>query len=926
MQLNQGFISLRGVRVHNLKNISVDFPRGALVVFTGVSGSGKSSLAFDTLYAEGQRRYMESLSTYARQFLNLMPKPNCDEILGLSPAIAIDQKGRMHNPRSTVGTVTEIYDYFRVLYARLGTLYSPITGEAFIPMSAPQINEQIQKNCLNKRIYILAPILLSGVKTLSDALGPLKSAGFQRIQLNDIFYEWEDAPMLPLKKVHTLAVVVDRCIVRAELNKRLSDSIETALQWGKGKVALYDCETHHINTYSSSYNGPESDFFSKKIEPSFFSFNNPQGACPDCKGIGIHSFFSTSLIVPDPSKSLLEGAIKPWAKLGQDGIRRVFGRVVERLHISLTAPFGTFSPPIQKIFLEGEQKLFSGVIPHLERQWKKTESTWLKEELALYREECVCTTCNGARLRKEALYIKIAHKSIVEISNLSIAEVHRFIQTLSFEGDKKAIAHPLLSAITDRLQFLKDVGLDYLTLNRAAHTLSGGESQRMRLASRIGTRLQGVLYILDEPSIGLHQRDSDRLIYTLKRLRDLGNTVVVVEHDEETIRAADYIVDLGPGAGKQGGEIVCSGTFADLQNCQESLTGAYLRDPQKIAIPSQRRLLSQQKCLQMQDVYIHNVHGINVTIPLGGFIGITGVSGSGKSSLILEALVPRLQKALSKKGEGEIKGYEHFDRVIEIDQSPIGRTPRSNPIIYIGGFSIIRELFASLPESKVRGYTAKHFSFNLKGGRCEVCQGDGFKRIEMHFLPDMFVTCDACKGRRYNSEILTIKFKGKSIADILEMSVSETIAFFRNFSVTASKLEMLQQVGLDYITIGQAATTLSGGEAQRIKLAKELSRRQNGKTLYVLDEPTTGLHFDDVRKLLMILQTLVDQGNTVIVIEHNLDVLKSTDWIIDLGPEGGEHGGKIVAQGTPEAISKVLLSHTGRYLAKIFETSSFPEN
>ncbi|MDR2416706.1 MAG: excinuclease ABC subunit UvrA [Holosporales bacterium] len=913
--MSHGLISLRGVRVHNLKNISVDIPRNALVVLTGVSGSGKSSLAFDTLYAEGQRRYAESLSAYARQFLNLMPKPDCEAISGLSPAIAINQKGGTHNPRSTVGTVTEIYDYLRVLYTRLGTVYSPTTDSPISFMTVPQICAQLIKTHQNKRIYILAPIALDLSLPSRDILTTVKQAGFQRVRLDSHFYELEEAFFHPFTQDSILAVVIDRCCVCAEQKERLLDSLETALQWGKGRTEIYDCATETTRAYSSSEDWPGTTLSAKDITPAFFSFNNPKGACPDCKGVGRHSSFSVSLVV-DPSKSLLEGAIKPWARLGQEGTRRVFKRIAERLNISLTAPFQTLSSRVQRILLEGEPGTFSGIIPHLERQWTTTESTWLREELSRYQESIICTTCHGLRLRSEALCVKVSQKSIAEVSALPIDKLHQFLHTLFFSDQHANIAEPLLRAIKERLQFLQDVGLEYLTLDRTACTLSGGESQRIHLVSRLGTGLQGVLYILDEPSIGLHKRDNDRLIRTLQHLRDLGNTVVVVEHDEDMIRAADYIVDLGPGAGQYGGNIVCKGTLHDLQQCPESLTGAYFRDEAHTApLLTKRRVISLEKSLRLNNISTHNLQALDVAIPIGGIIGISGVSGSGKSSLILETLVPRLQKMLNKKGDKDIEGGEYFERLTTVDQTPIGRTPRSNPIVYIGGFSLIRELFASLPMAKSRGYTAKRFSFNLKGGRCEACQGEGVRRIEMHFLPPVLVQCDICQGRRYNLETLSIKFRGKSIADILDMSVIEAVDFFCNFSIISSKLKTLQQVGLTYITLGQAATTLSGGEAQRIKLAKEVSRRQNGKTLYVLDEPTTGLHFEDVKKLLSILQNLADHGNTVIVIEHNLDILKNVDWIIDLGPEGGDKGGKIIAEGPPEVIARAPHSYTGQALA-----------
>jgi excinuclease ABC subunit A len=940
-------ISVRGAREHNLKNVDVDLPRDKLVVITGLSGSGKSSLAFDTIYADGQRRYVESLSAYARQFLEMMQKPDVDLIEGLSPAISIEQKTTSKNPRSTVGTVTEIYDYMRLLWARVGIPYSPATGLPIESQTVSQMVDRIMDMGDGKRLYLLAPLVRGRKGEYRKEFAELQKRGFQRVKVDGKFYEIEEVPALDKKLKHTIDVVVDRVVVRDDLQSRLADSIETALQISDGLLFAENADDGDQVIFSAKFACPVSGFTIEEIEPRLFSFNNPFGACPTCDGLGTDMEFDVELIVPDKTKSLWQGAIAPWSTSTSPYYKQTLEAIVRHYNASLKTPFGELDEKVATCILHGSgdeeiefryddglrsyktTKPFEGVIPNMERRFRETESSWSREELAKYQAVTPCPACNGYRLKAEALAVKVGGCHIGEVSQMSIAEAGTWFSALNeqLSEKQKEIAYRILKEINERLGFLNNVGLDYLALSRNSGTLSGGESQRIRLASQIGSGLTGVLYVLDEPSIGLHQRDNDRLLETLRRLRDLGNTVIVVEHDEDAIRAADYLVDMGPGAGIHGGHVVAAGTPQEVLANPNSLTAQYLTGAQEIAIPKARRKGHKNQFLKIFGARENNLQTVDATIPLGTMTVVTGVSGSGKSTLIIETM----QRALSRSLMGarahpglhdKIEGTQFLDKIIDIDQSPIGRTPRSNPATYTGAFSPIRDWFSGLPEAKARGYQPGRFSFNVKGGRCEACQGDGMIKIEMHFLPDVYVQCDQCHGHRYNRETLEIKYRDKSIADVLDMTVDEGADFFKAVPAIRDKLITLQRVGLGYIKVGQQATTLSGGEAQRVKLAKELSKKATGRTLYVLDEPTTGLHFHDVRKLLEVLQTLVDSGNTIVVIEHNLEVIKCADWIIDLGPDGGTRGGEIVAQGTPEEIIKVARSHTGTYLAPYLNKAS----
>ncbi|HBM91155.1 MAG TPA: excinuclease ABC subunit A [Rhodospirillaceae bacterium] len=930
-------IHIRGAREHNLKNINVDIPRDKLVVLTGLSGSGKSSLAFDTIYAEGQRRYVESLSAYARQFLELMQKPDIDSIEGLSPAISIEQKTTSKNPRSTVGTVTEIYDYMRLLFARIGVPYSPETGLPIESQTVSQMVDRIDKMKKGTKLLLLAPIVRGRKGEYRKEIKELQKQGFQRLKIDGTIYDIEDAPKLNKKIKHDIAVVVDRLVLREDMGNRLADSIETALHLSDGLMLAEDVTTGQITTFSAKFACPVSGFTIDEIEPRLFSFNNPHGACPACDGLGEKLTFDPALIIPDETLSLEEGAIAPWKTFYTNVLEAICKKQGEKMQ----TPWKKLKESTKDIILNGSNgapityafgdkrhkvkvnKSFEGVLANLARRWRDTESNWRREDLSRYQSSGPCEVCAGKRLKPEALSVKINRKDISEITSLSIREAGDWFTKLDKKLTKKQkdIAARILKEVNERLGFLNNVGLSYLSLSRASGTLSGGESQRIRLASQIGSGLTGVLYVLDEPSIGLHQRDNDRLLTTLKHLRDLGNTVLVVEHDEDAIRTADYLIDMGLGAGVHGGEIVAEGTPAQVMKSKTSLTAQYLTGKKKIPVPEKRRKAQKGKFLEIIGAQENNLKNIHVKFPLGILTCVTGVSGSGKSSLIIEtlykALARHLHKARAIAGKHKtLKGTALLDKIVNINQAPIGRTPRSNPATYTGAFTPIREWFAGLPEAKVRGYGAGRFSFNVKGGRCEACEGDGVMKIEMHFLPDVFVTCDVCGGKRYNRETLEITYKGKSIADILDMTVEEGVTFFAAVPSIRNKLDMLEQVGLGYIKIGQSATTLSGGEAQRVKLSKELSRRATGKTLYILDEPTTGLHFEDTRKLLEVLHQLVDQGNSVIVIEHNLDVIKTADHIIDLGPEGGDGGGSLVASGTPDEIKQIKSSFTGHYLKK----------
>ncbi|MDB5689105.1 MAG: uvrA [Sphingomonas bacterium] len=971
-------ISVRGAREHNLKGVNVEIPRDKLVVITGLSGSGKSSLAFDTIYAEGQRRYVESLSAYARQFLELMQKPDVEHIEGLSPAISIEQKTTSRNPRSTVATVTEIYDYMRLLWARVGIPYSPATG---LPISAQTVSQMVDRVMTlpeGSRFYLLAPAVRGRKGEYRKELAEWQKAGFTRVRIDGEFHEIEDAPALDKKFKHDIEVVVDRLVVREGIETRLAESFEAALKLAEG-LAYVDLAEGVVPgreaeadpakgtskkgaakgsaaagvggvpanriVFSEKFACPVSGFTIAEVEPRLFSFNAPQGACPACDGLGEKLYFDPQLVVPNEHLSIAKGAVVPWAKSNPPSpyYMQVLASLARAFDFSLDTPWrdltpeqadtilhGTKGKPVVLRFIDGRKayevsKAFEGVIGNLDRRMGQTESAWMKEELAKYQSSAPCEVCGGARLKPEALAVKIANEDISMSTRRAVGPALAFFRAMPdhLTDQQRQIAAPILKEIVERLGFLDNVGLDYLSLDRTSGTLSGGESQRIRLASQIGSGLSGVLYVLDEPSIGLHQRDNDRLIVTLKRLRDLGNTVIVVEHDEDAIRTADYIIDMGPGAGVHGGSVVAEGTLADIEANPASLTGDYLTGRRAVPLPARRRK-GNGRMLSVKGARANNLKNVSASIPLGTFTCITGVSGSGKSTFTIDTLYATAARTLNGArmlaGHHEtIEGLQHLDKVIDIDQSPIGRTPRSNPATYTGAFTQIRDWFAGLPEAQARGYKPGRFSFNVKGGRCEACTGDGLLKIEMHFLPDVYVTCDVCHGKRYNRETLEVKFRDKSIADVLDMTVEDAVEFFKAVPPIRDKMAMLAEVGLGYVKVGQQATTLSGGEAQRVKLAKELSRRATGNTLYILDEPTTGLHFEDVRKLLEVLQALVEQGNTVVVIEHNLEVIKTADWIVDLGPEGGDKGGEIVAVGTPEQVVQEPRSYTGHYLKPLLQ-------
>ena len=920
---------IRGAREHNLKNIDVSIPRDKLTVITGLSGSGKSSLAFDTIYAEGQRRYVESLSAYARQFLGLMEKPDVDLIEGLSPAISIEQKTAGHNPRSTVGTVTEIYDYLRLLYARAGTPHCPNCGRPVQRQSAAQIAEIVLSWPPDARIEVRAPLVQERKGEFRELFESVRKQGFIRAYVDDALIEVANPPKLNRRQNHSISVVVDRLVVRAEDRARLVDSVETALKLAEGLVQVATRDAGSVEMFSEKYGCPVCGISMPELEPRHFSFNSPFGACLVCGGLGKRRRVSEELILGDSRISLLEGVVIPWGE-PQGYLRKVvLPALARQFRFELNMPWGDLSPQVRRAILHGDaSQNWEGVLANIERRYTESTSDTVRMEMEEYMIAVACDACTGRRLKPEALAVTIAGRNIGELAELPVTEALDFFKTVPVRRNGKPgldpdIAGPILKEVRERLQFLVDVGLDYLTLGRSAESLSGGEAQRIRLATQIGSRLVGVLYILDEPSIGLHQRDNARLLATLEQLRDLGNTVIVVEHDEETIRAADYVIDLGPGAGKHGGEVVATGTIDEILEVKSSMTARYLSGEREIPIPSGRRPRDKRKAIRIMGAREHNLRGLDVEIPLGVFVAVTGVSGSGKSTLIEDILHSALARHFYRArvipgAHDRITGLDFIDKVIDIDQSPIGRTPRSNPATYTGLFTPIRELFAELPDAKIRGYGPGRFSFNVKGGRCEACQGDGLVKIEMHFLPDVYVPCEVCKGKRYNRETLEVRFRALNISEVLDLTVEDALAFFENQPRIRQKLETLNDVGLGYIHLGQSATTLSGGEAQRVKLATELSKRDTGRTLYILDEPTTGLHFEDVRLLLEVLHRLVDRGNTVLVIEHNLDVIKTADWIIDLGPEGGIRGGTIVAAGTPEEVAEIEVSHTGRYLKPLF--------
>ena len=930
--MNQDKIVIKGAREHNLKNINLEIPKNKLVVITGVSGSGKSTLAFDTIYSEGQRKYVESLSAYARQFLQMMKKPDVTSIEGLSPAISIEQKTIQKNPRSTVGTVTEIYDYLRVLFARVGIPYSPKTGLPIKSQTVSEICDLIINKNLNNKVYILSPIVRDRKGEYKKEIEEIKKKGFQRIKIDKIVYDIDEVPKLKKNFKHNIDVLIDRLVIKKNIQQRLSESIEVAITLSDGLLYLENLDKKQITTFSSKFACPVSGFSIEELEPRLFSFNAPQGACNECDGLGVEKFFDENKVIPDDSRSLIDGAIKPWETKVFGYQKNIFietiSKILKEFKINKKTPWRKIPYKIKNLILYGDENneikflnKFEGIINFIDRKYSQTERWWVQFELEKYLSERDCEVCKGFRLNEKALAVKIDNNHISEITKKSIDETLEWFEKLpdKLNKNQKKIAEGIIKEIKDRLIFLNHVGLDYLSLSRASKTLSGGESQRIRLASQIGSGLTGVLYVLDEPSIGLHQKDNKKLIETLYKLRDLGNTVIVVEHDEDTIKNADHIIDIGIHAGIHGGNVVAEGKFDNIIKNKKSLTAQYLTKKKKIDVPVKRRKYKKNYILKINKINTNNLNNLNVTFPLSNFICITGVSGSGKSSLIIDTLYQRLDEFFNKslnKDENHfsIKGIKNIDKVIDINQSPIGRTPRSNPATYTGTFTPIRDWFSNLNESSARGYKPGRFSFNVKGGRCESCEGDGVKKIEMHFLADVYVECDICKGKRYNRETLEVKYNSKSIADVLDMTVAEGYEFFKKIPSIKQKLQTLMDVGLDYIKIGQSATTLSGGEAQRIKLSRELSKRSTGKTLYILDEPTTGLHFDDVKKLLNILHNLVDEGNTVIVIEHNLDVIKTADHIIDLGPEGGKKGGNIIFQGIPEDIIKSKKSFTGMYL------------
>ena len=943
--MSQSHIRIRGARTHNLKNVSLDIPRDKFVVITGLSGSGKSSLAFDTLYAEGQRRYVESLSAYARQFLSQMEKPEVDSIEGLSPAIAIEQKSTSHNPRSTVGTITEIYDYLRLLYARVGTPYCP---EHDLPMVAQTVSEMVdavKELEEGTALLLLAPVVRERKVEYTALFEQLQSQGFVRARVDGEIMEIDPPPELDKKKKHSIEVVVDRFKVRDDLGNRIAESFETALRLG-GDIAILSWmkDEHEDRVFSAKHSCPECERAVAELEPRLFSFNNPFGACPVCDGLGTRSHFSAEKLIPNAEVSISQGAIRGWDRQ-RPYYYGMLQKVAEHFGFSLDTPWEELDANTRKKFLygSGKEKIdlsyidergrrhnrvipFEGILPHLERRYRETESNYVRDDLAQYLSNAACDACDGSRLNEISRNVKILDKTIADITRMSIGDAESYYQSLNLEGARGEIADKIFKEIRERLHFLVSVGLNYLSLSRSAETLSGGEAQRIRLASQIGAGLMGVMYVLDEPSIGLHQRDNDRLLQTLIRLRDLGNTVLVVEHDEDAIRAADHIIDIGPGAGVHGGHIIAEGTYQELAEHEDSLTGKYLSGKLKIEVPKKRiQPPKPEEQIKLMGAAGHNLKKVDLTLPLGIMTCITGVSGSGKSTLINRTLLPlaatQLNGATTLTAEkfDSIDGLQYLDKVVDIDQSPIGRTPRSNPATYTGLFTPIRELFSQTQEAKGRGYTAGRFSFNVKGGRCEACEGDGMIKVAMHFLPDMYVPCDACQGKRYNRETLEVNYKGKNISDVLEMTVEDAMHFFDAIPVIHRRLETLHQVGLGYIRLGQSATTLSGGEAQRVKLARELAKRDTGKTLYILDEPTTGLHFHDIAKLLDILHQLRDKGNTIVVIEHNLDVIKTADWVVDLGPEGGSGGGMIVAEGTPEQVVKVKASHTGKFLKPLLQ-------
>ncbi|MFN4262796.1 MAG: excinuclease ABC subunit UvrA [Thioalkalivibrionaceae bacterium] len=940
-------IRIRGARTHNLRNVDLDLPRDRLVVITGVSGSGKSSLAFDTIFAEGQRRYVESLSTYARQFLSMMEKPDVDDIEGLSPAISIEQKSTSHNPRSTVGTVTEIYDYLRLLYARVGIPRCPEHGESLEAQTISQMVDQILALPEGDRLMLLAPVVRGRKGSHDSLLASLASQGFLRVRIDGEIHTLDSLPSIEARKTHHIEVVVDRFRVRADLRQRLAESLETATQLAEGiaQIAWMDEPQREPLVFSSRYACPVCGYAIRELEPRLFSFNNPAGACPTCDGLGVQIFFDPDKVVAHPELSLAGGAIRGWDRRNR-WYYALLKSLARHYRFDLDTPWQDLDADIRSVVLYGsgatkiriehdqgrvETRRFEGILPNLERRWRETDAPAVREELGRFQASRSCPTCGGSRLNEAARHVFVADQPIANITRMSIRDAQTFFQTIALSGRHEAIADKILREIRNRLKFLIDVGLDYLSLDRSADTLSGGEAQRIRLASQIGSALVGVLYILDEPSIGLHQRDNDRLLSTLATLRDLGNTVLVVEHDEDAIRAADYVVDMGPGAGVHGGQVVAIGTPADIAANPNSPTGAYLSGRRQIAVPGERKSPRDERWLELRGAAANNLQNVNARFPLGCLTAVTGVSGSGKSSMINDTLLPAAANALNRANQpvgphDAILGLEHLDKVIAIDQSPIGRTPRSNPATYTGVFTPIRELFAATPESRARGYKPGRFSFNVRGGRCEACQGDGVIKVEMHFLADVFVPCDVCHGQRYNRETLDIRYKGKNIHEVLDMTIEDAAEFFAPVPSIARKLETLLDVGLGYIQLGQSATTLSGGEAQRVKLARELARRDTGNTLYILDEPTTGLHFQDIEQLLRVLTRLREAGNTILVIEHNLDVIKTADWIVDMGPEGGSGGGRVIAAGTPETIANDPQSHTGRFLAPLLKRQADHNN